>query len=79
MSSQPAINYKKAEKVVLSLGFQKRPQKGTSHIHFKHPKTGNKVTLPNYGKENYGPDLLSNICRQMGVKKGQFFKILKQK
>ena len=64
--------------VAIHLGYERRSRSGTSHIQFKHPKTGVKVTLPDYGKENYCKSLLSKICRDMGITKKEFFKILRK-
>jgi len=78
MGSTPAVTFRQAIKVAKFLGFMEKTRKGTSHTQHQHPKTGKKVTIPDYGSENYGPDLLSNICRQMGITKKEFFKILKR-
>lgn len=75
MSHNPTVCYKEALEVVKSLGYKKRGQVG-SHVQFKHPGTGRKATLPNYGKKVYGPDLFSNVCRQLDMSKKDFFVIL---
>jgi predicted RNA binding protein YcfA (HicA-like mRNA interferase family) len=79
MSNNPAITYKEAVKVAKQLGFQLKSHAGTSHMQFKHPETKKKVTIPKYGKEVFGLDLISNICRQMGISKKTFFSLLKGK
>jgi len=78
MSNTPAVSFKKALKVARFLGFVEKTRGGTSHTQHKHPQSGNKVTIPDYGSENYGPDLLKNICEQMGISKKEFFSILKK-
>ncbi len=79
MSKYPAIAYKEAVQVAKALGFMKRSHRKTSHVQYKHPVSGKKVPIPNYGKENYGPDLLANICRGLGVTKKEFYKVLTKK
>jgi len=76
LTNTPAVSHKEATKVAETLGFIKKSHEG-SHMQFKHPTTGKKVTIPLY-KETYGPDLFSFICRQMGITKKEFFKYLKR-
>ena len=78
MSKHPAIAYKEATKVVIHLGYKKKSHAGTSHVQYKHPETGKKITLPDYGKENYRAPLFGKICRDIGITKKEFFSILKK-
>lgn len=76
MTNTPAVTHREATRVAEALGFVLKSQEG-SHMQFKHPEMGKKVTIPKY-KKAYGPDLFSNICRQLGVTKKDFFRILRE-
>ncbi|MFH1534137.1 MAG: type II toxin-antitoxin system HicA family toxin [Nitrospirota bacterium] len=60
------------ERVALALGFEHKNTRG-SHKHFKKDGVG-KVTIPQYSE--ISGDLFQNICRQLGISKNDFFKIL---
>ena len=78
MSRYPAITYKDVVFVVKKLGFELKSHKSTSHMQYKHPVSGKKVTISKHNKKNFGPDLITWTVRQIGITKKEFFTLLEQ-
>jgi predicted RNA binding protein YcfA (HicA-like mRNA interferase family) len=69
------LTLKEVETALKVLGFQRRPQKGTSHIHWIKDERGRrfKVTV-DPPKAPFSQDLISFMARQAGVGKKQFYR-----
>lgn len=67
------------KQILKNLGFEPRPQKGTSHQHWVRDdeKGFFKVTL-DCPKAPFSQDLISSMARQAGVSKNEFYAALKK-
>lgn len=72
MSDKPQLKHTDLERVARGLGFVFKVQVG-SHMQYKHPATGKKVTIAKYNHP-YGEDLVSSMARQMGIEKKELYK-----
>ncbi|MBN1187186.1 MAG: type II toxin-antitoxin system HicA family toxin [Bacteroidales bacterium] len=66
MSSKlPIVKVKILEKLLLSLGFEIKRQKG-SHVFYRHPD-GRYTTLPHHGNQEISRSLLRQILREIEI------------
>lgn len=75
MSGQhPPLSYKDVVRLLLKLGFKKRPTKGTSHEQWvrSDPPPFRKVTVDK-NDEPYDQFLISSMASQAGLTKKQFY------
>lgn len=75
MSKIPLIDAKTFEKLLLSLGFEIKRQKG-SHVFYRHPD-GRHTTLPHHKARNIGRSLIREILRQIDLTPEEFIEKLK--
>lgn len=75
MRKLPLTDAKTLEKLLLSLGFQIKRQKG-SHIFYSHPD-GRYTTLPHHGKRDISRPLIREILRQIELTPEEFILMLK--
>ena len=70
----PPLDCAQVKEILKKLGFQPRPQKGTSHEQWVKMDAGriNKVTV-DCPKAPFSQDLISSMARQAGVTKKQFY------
>jgi predicted RNA binding protein YcfA (HicA-like mRNA interferase family) len=73
----PPLTCKEVKLILKNLGFEPRPQNGTSHEHWirKTPNSFHKVTV-DCPKSPFGQDLIASMSRQAGVTKKQFYAAL---
>jgi predicted RNA binding protein YcfA (HicA-like mRNA interferase family) len=74
----PPLTCKQVKQILSSLGFNPRPQKGTSHEQWVKDVNGKrfKVTV-DCPKAPFSPDLISSMAKQAGVTKKEFYAVLK--
>lgn len=75
MSGQhPPLTCSQVKAILKILGFEPRPQKGTSHEHWVKRENGDflKVTV-DYPKSPFGHDLIRYMARQAGISVNQFY------
>ncbi len=65
MSKLKIVNSKSLEKLVFSLGFQKKRQKG-SHVFYKHPD-GRVTTIPHHSGRDLSRPLIREILREIEI------------
>jgi len=65
MSKLPLVDAKTFEKLLLSLGFEIKRQKG-SHVFYRHPD-GRYTTLPHHKGRDIGRSLIREILRQIDL------------
>jgi len=70
MSKLPLIDDRKFEKLILSLGFEIKRQKG-SHVFYRHPD-GRYTTLPKHRGRDIGRSLTRAILRQIELTPEEF-------
>ena len=75
MSKLPLVDAKTFEKLLLSLGFEIKRQKG-SHVFYRHPD-GRYTTLPHHQGRDIGRSLIRNILRQIELSPEEFMDKLK--
>ena len=63
MNPLPIVNFRKMEKVLLQLGFQRVRKKG-SHVFYRHPD-GRTTTVPNHGGRDLARPLTREILREI--------------
>ncbi|TAN46691.1 MAG: type II toxin-antitoxin system HicA family toxin [Methylococcaceae bacterium] len=75
----PPLTYKDIKMILAYLGFVARPQKGTSHEQWVKEKNGilYKVTV-DCPKSPFSQTLIKSMAEQAGMKKRDFYRILKQ-
>jgi len=66
----PIVNFRKMEKVLLQLGFQRVRKKG-SHVFYRHPD-GRTTTVPNHGGRDLARPLTREILREIEATPEQF-------
>lgn len=72
----PPLTYKDVIKILKNLGFELRPQKGTSHEQWvKTTDKFYKVTVDS-PKAPFNKDLIKYMARQAGVSKKEFYRAL---
>ena len=64
MTKLPLVTAKQLEKLVISLGFEFKRQKG-SHAFYKHPN-GRYTTIPHHKGRKISRPLLRQIINQIG-------------
>ena len=74
MSKLPLVNAKIFEKLLLSLGFEVKRQKG-SHVFYRHPD-GRYTTLPHHKGRDIGRSLIREILRQIDLAPEEFIEKL---
>jgi predicted RNA binding protein YcfA (HicA-like mRNA interferase family) len=75
MSSKlPLCNAKQLEKILLTLGFELKRQRG-SHKFYRHPD-GRYTTLPHHGKTDLGRSLIRQILREINLSPEDYKNIL---
>lgn len=77
MGHFPPVSTKEVEAVLKHLGFERRKQKATSHVHWVRGagKDFRKVTV-DANNEPFKDQALAWMLSQMGLKKKEFFEIL---
>jgi len=75
MSKLPLIDAKTFEKLLLSLGFEIKRQKG-SHVFYRHAD-GRYTTLPHRRGRDIGRALVREILRQINITPEEFIDKLK--
>ena len=70
MSKLPIVNAKKFEKLLLSIGFQIKRQKG-SHVFYKYPD-GRYTTLPHHRGVDLSRSLIREILREIELTPEEF-------
>lgn len=75
MSKLPLVDAKIFEKLLLSLGFEIKRQKG-SHIFYRHPD-GRYTTLPHHKGRDISRSLIREILRQIDLTPEEFIERLK--
>ncbi len=72
--AHPPLTCKQVKDALKSLGFESRPQKGTSHEQWVKLAGGRiyKVTV-DCPKAPFGQDLISSMARQAGITKKQLY------
>ncbi|OFV95834.1 MAG: hypothetical protein A3H94_03360 [Acidobacteria bacterium RIFCSPLOWO2_02_FULL_60_20] len=70
MNPLPIVNFRKMEKVLLQLGFQRVRKKG-SHVFYRHPD-GRTTTVPNHGGRDLARPLTREILREIEATPEQF-------
>lgn len=76
MSKLPLIDAKTFEKLLLSMGFQIKRQKG-SHVFYRH-SDGRYTTLPHHKSHDIGRSLIREILRQIELTPEEFIEKLKE-
>ncbi len=74
MSKLPLLNAKTFEKLLLSIGFEIKRQKG-SHVFYRHPD-GRYTTLPHHKGREIGRSLIREILRQIKITPEEFIELL---
>jgi predicted RNA binding protein YcfA (HicA-like mRNA interferase family) len=74
----PPLTCAQVKAILKALGFEPRPQKGTSHEHWVKRTGGQffKVTV-DCPKQPFGHDLIRYMARQAGVTVREFYDALK--
>ena len=75
----PPLTYKDIKMILTYLGFIARPRKGTSHEQWVKEENGMlyKVTV-DCPKSPFSQTLIKSMAEQAGMKKRDFYRILKQ-
>ncbi|MCO6427124.1 type II toxin-antitoxin system HicA family toxin [Nitrosomonas communis] len=78
--AHPPLTCKDVKKILTSLGFTPRPQKGTSHEQWVKVENGKlfKVTV-DCPKSPFSQDLIASMAKQVGVSKKAFYAALDTK
>jgi predicted RNA binding protein YcfA (HicA-like mRNA interferase family) len=74
MSRLPLIDFRRMEKLLLRLGFERIRQKG-SHVFYRHPD-GRTTTLPNHPGKDLSRPLLREILREIELSPDEFIREL---
>lgn len=74
MSKLPLVDANTFEKLLLSLGFEIKRQKG-SHVFYRHPD-GRYTTLPHHKGRSLGRSLIRAILRQIGLTTEEFIDLI---
>lgn len=74
----PPLTCKDVKKILSNLGFEPRPQKGTSHQHWVLIKNGRiyKVTV-DCPKSPFSQELIKSMAHQAGMSKKEFYAALR--
>ncbi len=77
MGRERPVTHKEFVAVLKHLGFEARPQNGTSHVQWVRSEPGpfRKVTVDSHHAP-YHRTLLSSMLNQAGISKKDFFKLL---
>ena len=76
MSKLPLVDAKTFEKLLFSLGFEIKRQKG-SHVFYRHPDS-RYTTLPHHKGRDIGRSLIREILRQIDLTPEEFIEKLKE-
>lgn len=74
MSRLPLVDFRRMEKLLLRLGFERVRQKG-GHVFYRHPD-GRTTTLPNHPGKDLSRPLLREILREIELSPDQFIQEL---
>lgn len=79
-SSHPPLTCRQVKQILTTLGFEARPQKGTSHEQWVKIEAGYlyKVTV-DCPKAPFRHELIASMARQAGVTRKRFYAALKQR
>lgn len=79
MVKERPVTHKEFTEVLKHLGFEARPQKGTSHVHWVKDEPGGfrKVTVDEHNSP-YHRRMLSLMMAQAGLGKKDFFTLLEK-
>lgn len=75
MPHLPVIKDKNLIKFLVKIGFLEHPEKGTSHLIFKHPD-GRRTTVARHSKD-IPTGTLRSILRDINISPDEFCKLLK--
>lgn len=75
MPHLPVIKDKDLIKFLVKIGFLEHPEKGTSHLIFKHPD-GRRTTVARHSKD-IPTGTLRSILRDINISPDEFRKLLK--
>lgn len=70
----PVLNAREVERILLSLGFDRRAGKG-AHRFYRHPD-GRTTTVPFHAGNDIQPTLLRKICADVGLSIFEFVVVL---
>lgn len=76
MSRLPMVNCRIMEKMLFSIGFVVRSQKG-SHVFYRHPD-GRTTTVPHHKGYDLARPLLRAILREIEVSPDEFVRLLQE-
>jgi len=76
MSKLPLVDAKTFEKLLFSLGFEIKRQKG-SHVFYRH-SDGRYTTVPHHKGRDVGRSLIREILRQIDLSPEEFIEKLKE-
>jgi predicted RNA binding protein YcfA (HicA-like mRNA interferase family) len=71
----PIVKVKILEKLLLTLGFEVKRQRG-NHVFYRH-HDGRYTTLPHHGNQDLGRPLLRQILREINISPDDFIELLK--
>lgn len=74
MSRLPLVDFRRMEKLLLRLGFERVRQKG-GHVFYRHPD-GRTTTLPNHPGKDLSRPLLREILREIELSPDEFIQEL---
>jgi len=77
MSKLPVIKDRELIRVLHRLGFFEHPERGTSHLVFKHPD-GRRTTVARHPGKDIPRGTLRAILRDMNISTEQFVNFLKE-
>lgn len=74
MSRLPLVDFRRMEKLLLRLGFERVRQKG-SHVFYRH-SDGRTTTLPHHSGKDLSRPLLREILREIELSPDEFIREL---
>ena len=78
MGHFPPVSVKDVEAVLKALGYERRPQKATSHVNWViEDASGFRKVTVDANNAPFKDQSLVFILRQMGISKKQFFEVLR--
>jgi predicted RNA binding protein YcfA (HicA-like mRNA interferase family) len=75
MSKLQLVNAKTLERLVLSIGFERKRQKG-SHVFYRH-SDGRTTTIPFHSSKNLARPLIREIINEINISIEEYNSILK--
>ena len=74
------LTCKEVKEILVFLGFEPRPKKGTSHEHWiKDSTDGRRKVTVDCPNAPFSHDLISSMAKQAGVSKKEFYAALGQR